>query len=121
LASTSDDATDREKERQDKNDRGRGNDPRGDDGENDDGEHDDGEHDDEDDDGDRNGRGRSLSGFVTAVSTDSITIRGVVVKVTPTTVIHHGNRRLTLAQIAVGDHAQAKGAMSPDGTTFTAI
>jgi hypothetical protein len=57
---------------------------------------------------------------VTALGADSITLRGVVVKVTPTTLIRHGNRRLTLAEIAVGDHAQAKGTMSPDGTTFTA-
>ena len=79
----------------------------------------DGEDDDGEDD-DHHGRGRNVSGFVTALGADSITIRGVVVKVTPTTLIRHGNRRLTLAEIAVGDHAQAKGTMSPDGTTFTA-
>lgn len=72
---------------------------------------------DEDDDGeDHNGRRRNLSGFVTAVGADSITIRGIVVKITPTTVIRHGHRTLMLAQIAVGDHAQAKGTMGDDGT-----
>lgn len=73
--------------------------------------------DDEDDEGeDHHGRRRNLSGFVTAVGADSITIRGIVVTITPTTVIRHGHRRLTLAQIAVGDHAQAKGTMGDDGT-----
>jgi len=75
----------------------------------------------EDDDGeDNHGRRRNLSGFVTAVGADSITIRGIVVKITTTTVIRHGHRRLTLADIAVGDHAQAKGIMNADGKTFTA-
>ncbi|OFW00463.1 MAG: hypothetical protein A3I61_05005 [Acidobacteria bacterium RIFCSPLOWO2_02_FULL_68_18] len=70
----------------------------------------------DDDHGDR----RNLSGFVTAVGADSITIRGVIVKITPSTVIRHGHRRLSLAQIAVGDHAQAKGLISADGTMMTA-
>ncbi len=78
------------------------------------------DEDDEDEDDDRARHRRNLSGFVTAVGTDSITIRAVVVKLTPTTVIRHGHRRLTLAQIAVGDHAQAKGMMGADGRTFTA-
>ena len=78
------------------------------------------DEDDEDDDGDRNGRRRSVSGFVTAIGLDSITVRGVVVKVTPTTIIRHGHRHLGLADIEVGDHAQAKGTFSADRTTLTA-
>lgn len=75
---------------------------------------------DDDDDGDRNGRRRSVVGFVTAVGGGSITIRGIVVKITETTVIRHGHRHLTITDIHVGDHAQAKGTMSADGKTFTA-
>jgi len=75
----------------------------------------------EDEDGEgHHGRRGSLSGFVTAVGSDSITIRGITVNVTETTVIRHGHRLLELADIAIGDHAQAKGAMSADGTTLTA-
>lgn len=104
---------DRDRQDKDKSDKGRGGD-----GES----HVDDDDDAEDDDDGEDNRGRrgSLSGFVTAVGTDSITIRGIIVKVTPTTVIRHGHRRLTLAQIAVGDHAQAKGIMSADRKTLTA-
>ncbi|MBI2185656.1 MAG: hypothetical protein HYU37_00875 [Acidobacteria bacterium] len=74
-----------------------------------------------DDEGEGNhGHRGSLSGFVTAVGADSITIRGIVVKITDTTVIRHGHRRLALADVAVGDHAQAKGTMSADRKTLTA-
>lgn len=99
---------DKGKQEKDKSDRGRG------------GEGQSHEDDDDDDAGDNHGRRRNVSGFVTAVGTNSITIRGIAVSVTPTTVIRHGHRRLTLAQIAVGDHAQAKGTMSADGTALTA-
>ena len=102
---------DRQRPEKGKSDRGRGGEGSADVGDDDE---DEGE---EDEDGeDHNGRRRNLSGFVTAVGADSITIRGIVVKITPATVIRHGHRRLTLAQIAVGDHAQAKGSMGDDGT-----
>jgi hypothetical protein len=65
-------------------------------------------------------RDRELSGFVTAVGADSVTIRGIVVKTVATTVIRHGHRRLRLADIKVGDHAQAKGFLNADGKTLTA-
>jgi hypothetical protein len=98
---------DKGKQEKDKSDRGRG------------GEGFSHEDDDEDSD-DHHGRRRNLSGFVTAVGADSITVRGIVVRIMPATVIRHGHRPLTLEQIAVGDHAQAKGMMSADGTTLTA-
>lgn len=62
----------------------------------------------------------SLSGFVTAVTANSITVRGVVVLVVPATVIRHGNRVLTIADIHVGDHVQVKGTSSPAAPTATA-
>src|SRR5687768_6538355 len=85
------------------------------------------EDDDEDPDDDRrgpnrgpqNGRGM-LSGFVTALDADSLTIRGVDVRVTAATRIRHGHRTLTLADISVGDHAQARGTMNAAGTVLTA-
>ena len=100
----------REREREkEKNDRERGKTERSDDDDSD-----------NDSDDDRHGRRRQVSGMVTAVGADSITIRRIAVRVTSATVIRHGHRRLTLAQIAVGDHAQAKGLLSADGRTFTA-
>lgn len=86
-------------------------------------DHDDDDADDEeDDDGeDNHGRRRSVVGFVSAVGDGSITVRGIVVTIMDTTVIRHGHRRLTIADIHVGDHAQAKGTMSADGTTLTAV
>ncbi len=64
----------------------------------------------------------SLSGFVTAVSATTITVRGVVVTVPAGTEIRHGNRTLLMADIQVGDHVQVKGttATTTTGTTFTA-
>ena len=64
----------------------------------------------------------SLSGFVTAVSARTITVRGVVVTVPAGTEIRHGNRVLSMADIQVGDHVQVKGttATTTTGTTFTA-
>jgi len=60
------------------------------------------------------GRGTrgELSGFVTAVSGDTLTVRGRVVTVSGHTVIRHGNRRFTLDDIQVGDHVQVRGIMS---------
>lgn len=55
-----------------------------------------------------------LSGFVEAVGADTLTMRGVIVKADAGTVIRHGNRVLTLADIAIGDHAQARGTMDLD-------
>ena len=84
---------------------------------------DDAEADDDDDDDGEEGHGRpghrgELSGFVTAKGTDTLTVRGVTVLVSTTTVIRHGHRTLTMADINVGDHVQARGAM--DGTTLVA-
>ncbi len=64
----------------------------------------------------------SLSGFVTAISATTITVRGVVVTVPSGTAIRHGNRTLLMADIQVGDHVQVKGttATTTTGTTFTA-
>jgi hypothetical protein len=108
----------REREREkEKNDRERGKTERSDD---DDSDNDSDDDSDNDSDDDRHGRRRQVSGMVTAVGADSITIRRIAVRVTSATVIRHGHRRLTLAQIAVGDHAQAKGLLSADGRTFTA-
>jgi len=100
---------DRDKAKKDKRDKGRGGD----------GAEDEGDEADEDERA-HAGRRQNLSGVVTAVGADSITLRGIVVKVTPTTVIRHGHRRLALAQVAAGDHAQAKGIMSADGKTLVA-
>src|SRR5687768_10504323 len=69
--------------------------------------------------GPQNGRGM-LSGFVTAVDADSLTIRGVDVRVTAATRIRHGHRTLTLDDVSVGDHAQARGTMNAAGTVLTA-
>ena len=98
-----------------KNDKGRG------------GSSDDDDDDDEDGDDDRRGpnRGpengrRMLSGFVTAVDADSLTLRGIDVLVTAATRIRHGNRTLKLADVAIGDHAQARGTMNAAGTVLTA-
>ena len=61
-----------------------------------------------------------LSGFVTAKGADSLTVRGVAVKVTTTTVIRNGHTSLTLSDIEVGDHVQARGTRDAAGTTLTA-
>lgn len=64
------------------------------------------------------GNGGQLSGFVTAVTGNSLMVRGITVTVESTTLIRHGNRTLTIADIHVGDHVQARGTM--DGTTLEA-
>jgi len=79
-------------------------------------EEDDADADDADDEDD-NDHGE-LSGFVTAKGTDTLTVRGVTVRVSSTTIMRHGNRTLTMADIDIGDHVQARGAM--DGTTLLA-
>ena len=65
-----------------------------------------------------NGNRGMLSGFVSAVNSDSIVIRGITVEITSDTVVRHGNRRLTIGNIQVGDHAQARGTMN--GSTLVA-
>jgi hypothetical protein len=84
---------------------------------------------DDDEDGERRGPGGrrgSLSGFVTAVSDTTLTVRGVVVTVNADTLIRHGRRVLTMADIQVGDKVQVKGTATTTTTaavtetTFTA-
>jgi len=61
------------------------------------------------------GRRGELSGFVTATSGTSITVRGVAVTPAAGAVIRHGHTSLTFASIVVGDHVQARGTMD-EGT-----
>ncbi len=59
------------------------------------------------------GPGRShedrVVGFVSATTVDSVTVNGVIIKAALGAVIRHGNRSLTLGNIGVGDHLQARG------------
>ena len=64
------------------------------------------------------GKGDKVVGFVSATTFDSLTVNGITVKAAPGAVIRHGNRTLTLGNIGVGDHIQARGTMT--GTTFMA-
>lgn len=57
-------------------------------------------------------------GFVSAKFADTLTVNGITVAGGPGVVIRHGNRTLTMADIQVGDHIQARGTM--DGTTLVA-
>jgi hypothetical protein len=72
------------------------------------------------------GPGRSheakVVGFVSATGLDSIMVNGILVTAGPGTVIRHGNRHLEMADIVVGDHIVARGAMetTPTGRTFIA-
>lgn len=66
----------------------------------------------------RDGRFRELSGTVTAKAADSLTVRDTVVKVEHATLIRHGHRILTLADIEIGDRVEIRGVAN--GTTFTA-
>jgi uncharacterized protein DUF5666 len=59
-------------------------------------------------------------GFVGAKSTDTLTVRGMTIKIQNTTLIRHGHRHLTIADIEVGDHVQARGTLSDDKKTLTA-
>jgi hypothetical protein len=61
-----------------------------------------------------------LSGFVTAKGANSLTVRGITVKIVTATIIRHGHTMLTLADIEVGDHVQARGTRDAAGTTLTA-
>jgi hypothetical protein len=69
------------------------------------------------------GPGRShedrVVGFVSAKVGDSLTVRDITVIAAPTAVIRHGHRRLTMDDIQVGDHLQARGAM--EDTALVAI
>jgi hypothetical protein len=66
------------------------------------------------------GRGHEdrVVGFVSARFADTLTVNGITVAGGPGVVIRHGNRTLTMADIQVGDHIQARGTM--DGTTLVA-
>jgi hypothetical protein len=64
------------------------------------------------------GNGNKVVGFVSATTFDSLTVNGITVKAAPGAVIRHGNRTLTLGNIGVGDHIQARGTMT--GTTLMA-
>lgn len=66
------------------------------------------------------GRGHEdrVVGFVSARFADTLTVNGITVAGGPGVVIRHGNRALTMADIQVGDHIQARGNM--DGTTLVA-
>jgi hypothetical protein len=66
------------------------------------------------------GRGHEdrVVGFVSAKSADTLTVNGITVAGGPGVVIRHGNRTLTMADIQVGDHIQARGTM--EGTTLVA-
>jgi uncharacterized protein DUF5666 len=66
------------------------------------------------------GRGHDdkVVGFVSAKSSDTLTVNGITVVVGPGAVIRHGNRTLTIADIEVGDHIQGRGTM--EGTTLVA-
>jgi len=72
---------------------------------------------------DGGGPGRShedrIVGFVSAKFADAITVNGTNIYAGTDTVIRHGNRRLAMADIAIGDHVQARGGM--EGTKFVAI
>jgi hypothetical protein len=66
------------------------------------------------------GRGHEdrVVGFVSAKFADTLTVNGITVAGGPGVVIRHGNRTLTMADIQVGDHIQARGTMN--GTTLVA-
>ena len=69
------------------------------------------------------GPGRShedrVVGFVSAANVDSITVNGVTVTLGLGGIIRHGNRHLTMGNIGVGDHVQARGTMT--GTSLVAV
>jgi hypothetical protein len=71
-------------------------------------------------DGGNPGRGHDdkVVGFVSAKFSDTLTVNGITVVPGPGVVIRHGNRTLTIADIEVGDHIQARGTM--EGTTLVA-
>jgi hypothetical protein len=61
------------------------------------------------------GPGRSqeakVVGFVSAVTIDTLVVNGLRVAAGPDTLIRHGNLRLSMFDIEVGDHVQARGVM----------
>jgi hypothetical protein len=69
------------------------------------------------------GPGRShedrVVGFVSAKAGSTLTVNGITVSAAPDAVIRHGHREMTMAQIGIGDHIQARGAM--EGTNLVAI
>jgi hypothetical protein len=71
---------------------------------------------------DTDGPGRShqarVVGFVTANDGTTITVEGTSIVAGTDAVIRHGNRTLTIADIEVGDHLQARGVM--DGAKLVA-
>jgi len=58
-------------------------------------------------------------GFVAARETGTLIVNGITVAVTAHTRIRHGHRRLTPADIAAGDHVQARGTIE-DGVLVAA-
>lgn len=64
------------------------------------------------------GHDDKVVGLVSARFGDTLTVNGTTVAAGPGAVIRHGNRTLTIADIAVGDHIQASGTMN--GTTLIA-
>ena len=74
-------------------------------------------------DGDGGGPGRSheakVVGFVSEKSGDTLTVRGTTVVAGSGALIRHGNRILTMGDIHVGDHVQARGEM--DGSKLVAV
>ena len=91
-----------------------------------------GDSEDDDDDGDSDSRGPGngnpgrghddkVVGFVSATTFDSVTVNGVTIMAAPGAVIRHGNRRLTLGNIGVGDHLQARGTRSGNTLLATEI
>jgi hypothetical protein len=73
--------------------------------------------------GNRDDPGRSheakVVGFVSDKSGDTLTVRGTTVTAGSGALIRHGNRILTMGDIHVGDHVQARGEM--DGSTLVAV
>ena len=62
-----------------------------------------------------------LSGFVTTIGTNALTVRGINVVVNDGTRIRHGNRVLTMLDIEVGDHIQVRGRMDGNNLVATEI
>lgn len=60
-------------------------------------------------------------GFVTAKGAEALTVEGITIEIEATTLIRHGNRTLTIDDIEIGDHVQARGMMNEDETILTAI
>ena len=58
-------------------------------------------------------------GIVSAIAGGVLTVDGISVAAGPDAIIRHGNRVLTMADIEVGDHVQARGVM--EGTTLVAV